>query len=92
MSATACLLKNELASLCVLRMAKGDEPGAEAKASVNSANVVLRTEIPNHKTQVPNNLKITKSKYQNEYFELWNLLVYLKFGAWSLEFPRGARR
>ena len=39
MSATACLLKNELASLCVLRMAKGDDPGAAAKASVNSAFV-----------------------------------------------------
>ena len=39
-SSTACLLKNEPASLCVLRMAKGDEPGALGKPSVNSAFVV----------------------------------------------------
>jgi hypothetical protein len=35
---TACLLKNEPASLCVPRTAKGDDPGAIGKPSVNSAN------------------------------------------------------
>ncbi len=50
-SATACLLKNEPASLCMPRMAKDDESGAEGKPSVNSAQLPLKRQSGMHKTR-----------------------------------------
>ena len=37
----ACLLKNEPASLCVLRMTKSEELGVVGKPSVNSASIFI---------------------------------------------------